>query len=657
MFESALSPVRLGNHSLSSRIVFGAHTNNMAVAGEPGDRQIEYLRRRNQAAMIVVEPLPVHPTTVFARGNIDRKKMERSSSRLKKLADAVTENGSVGILQLIHLGQHGDGDVSFLPNWSPSGLPSFIGSSGSHPMTNEEIKEVITSFVKSAQLAKAAGFHGIELFANYQGLIEQFWSPWFNRRTDQWGGDTSGRLKFSAEILRQIKQSCGEDFITGISVSYLDMPDVTLSLDELIEIVCWHDENNLIDYVSCGTGGYLDTSQLVPPAHQGSKLGLPLAASLKQKKLRALVQAESGFRSPQDVEETIRSGQADLVSLVRAQIAEPDYVEKLRQNQPDSIRPCLGCNQKCIGRRSRDRWISCVVNPGAGREFQLKNRRTADRRIARKVAVIGGGPAGLVLAGQLGKRGAEVELFERSSQIGGLPMLYGKSRFQSSWLAYTKWLLEFAEQPSVEIRLETEVSSNFISQIDADAVIWTTGAGQYGPLLQRTRPSLPQINPSPDAMDVVTALRNPNLVGQRVLFVDDHHGWPGLPSALQIAENGSAVTLVTGQPLVGRDLAALGVLGAMRKSFASHGGIELTDTLLVDWMHKMAKLENSVSGEMIEMPFDTLIWSTVPIGFPTEFPNPNGLGNRVHIVGDAFAPRDASSAIYDAYELAETLWN
>lgn len=651
--SAILDPVRLGKHLLTSRIVFGAHTNNMAVGGEPSSRQIEYLRARNSAAMVVVEPIPIHPTTIFARGNLSGRKLAVRLRRLRELAAAVKENGAVGILQLIHLGQHGDGDVSFHPNWSPSGLPSFIGTAGSHVMDTSQIEEIIEGFVQGATLAQAAGFDGIELFANYQGLIEQFWSPWTNRRQDEWGGSFEGRLRFSTEVLGRIKRICGDEFIAGMAISHLDAPGVTLSLEELVSIASWYDQANLIDYVTCGTGGYLDTSQLVPAAHRGATLGLPLASALKRAGLKALVQAESGFRSVQEAEGAIARGDTDLVSMVRAQIAEPDFVAKLRTQDTVTIRPCLGCNQKCIGRRSRDRWISCVVNPIAGREFSVKP--AAILKSKRKVVVVGAGPAGLEFASQISLRGSSVVIYERSSRLGGLPAIFGQHHLQSRWKSYIDWLGMTALRKDVVIHTDCHVTEDDADAFDADAVIWASGAIRNSALLQRSAPAVPEISAGQNAMDVTEALAEPSRVGVNVLFIDDHHGWPGLGAALQLAERGRNVTLATGQPFVGRDLIPLGVHGDLRKAFASAGGIELTDTHLSEWDDGHATLSNRIAASVRRTKFDTLVWASVPI--PTPSATHRSLKPEHHfVIGDAFAPRDAAAAIYDANELARSLW-
>lgn len=146
-----------------------------------------------------------------------------------------------------------------------------------------------------------------------------------------------------------------------------------------------------------------------------------------------MVQVESGFRSPEHIETALTDGKADLVNLVRAQIAEPDYVRKLKSGALDKIRPCLGCNQKCIGRRAQDKWISCVVNLSTGREWTRAPsiKRTSDVR--KKIIIVGAGPAGLSLAAQLGHTGNEVQVFERACHPGGLPALYGKPVGKARW--------------------------------------------------------------------------------------------------------------------------------------------------------------------------------------------------------------------------------
>src|SRR6185503_14846345 len=199
----------------------------------------------------------------------------------------------VMIHQLYHLGQHNDADNSFAPNWSPSGLPSYHDADGSHAMTETEIEEVIAGFVASARRAQDAGFDGIEIFAAYHALIDEFWTPWSNRRTDAWGGSFEKRMRFSATVLERIRSACGDDFIIGLAVSLDERSQPTLSAPELAEIVSWHDARRAMDYVTCGTGSYFDFYPIIPVSLYERQLGVPMAAELKRVVKYALVQAES----------------------------------------------------------------------------------------------------------------------------------------------------------------------------------------------------------------------------------------------------------------------------------------------------------------------------------------------------------------------------
>ena len=325
------SPLALRHRTLPSRIKFGAHTANMAEGGRPGDRHLAYYRERalGGAAMIVVEPVPTHATGVLTRGNflVDDDSLIPD---FRRVTEACHEAADVTMIQqLYHVGQHGDADNSFAPSWSPSGLPSYHDADGSHAMTEGEIEELLDGFVRAAVRAQRAGFDGVELFAAYHAVIDQFWTPWSNRRTDGWGGSLEHRVRFSSTLLRRIREACGDDLVVGLAVSMDPGSAAALRLEELQEIVAWHDERALMDYVTCGTGSYFDFFTIIPPSLYPPRLGEPFAAALKAgRRSHAVVQAESHIRTPQAAEEVLAAGHADLVSIVRGQIADPHLVAK-----------------------------------------------------------------------------------------------------------------------------------------------------------------------------------------------------------------------------------------------------------------------------------------------------------------------------------------
>ena len=356
--------------------------------------------------MIVVEPIPIHRTGVLTRGNF-RHDDDAVIPAFRRVTDACREaNPDVVLIhQLYHVGQHGDADNSFAPNWSPSGLPSYHDADGSHAMTTDEIEELIEGFVAAAGRAQASGFDGVEIFAAYHAVVDQFWATWSNRRTDEWGGSFENRMRFSSEILRRIRERCGEDFIIGLAISADPGSEAFPPIEELAEIVAWHDERRLMDYVTCGTGSYFDFHQIIPPSLYPQRLGEPFAAALKAVVRHARVQAESHIRTPEAAEAVLAAGHADMVSIVRGQIADPHLVAKARDGRADEVRPCISCNQLCWGRRSRDYWISCLVNPSAGRECEWGGDRFEPAATPRRVLVVGGGPAGLEAARVAAERG------------------------------------------------------------------------------------------------------------------------------------------------------------------------------------------------------------------------------------------------------------
>ena len=193
---------------LRNRIVFGAHTANMAENGLPTERHVAYYAERaiGGAGMIVVEPMPVHPATVLTRGNF-RPSDDAVIPHFAKVARAIKDNGAVAIQQLYHVGAHGDSDNSFHPHWSPSGLPSYHDSDGSRAMSEDQIWETIDGFVEAARRCKEAGFDGVEVWAAYHGMVDQFWTPWSNRRDDRWGGSLENRMRFLLETVDRVRSA------------------------------------------------------------------------------------------------------------------------------------------------------------------------------------------------------------------------------------------------------------------------------------------------------------------------------------------------------------------------------------------------------------------------------------------------------------------
>ena len=655
-FPHVFEPLTIRHRTLKSRINFGAHTANMAEGGLPGDRHVGYYRERalGGAGMIVVEPVPVHRTAVLTRGNF-RHDDDSIIPAFRRLTDTCREANPdiVMIQQLYHVGQHGDADVSFAPNWSPSGLPSYHDADGSHAMTEPEIDEVIAGFVAGARRAQAAGFDGIEIFAAYNALVDQFWTPWSNRRTDAWGGSFDARMRFSCTLLEQIRGACGGEFILGLAVSMDSRSEPALTIDELAEIVAWHDQRRLMDYVTCGTGSYFDFYPIIPVSLYEQQLGVPFAAALTRVVKHAVVQAESNIRTPAAAEAVLAAGEADMVSIVRGQIADPYLVTKAREDRAEDVRPCISCNQLCWGRRSRDYWISCLGNASAGREWRAGDNPPRTET-PRSVLVVGGGPAGLEAARVSAERGHRVTVLEREPQLGGQFRLAGRQPSRGQILDLLTWFEHRLSVLGVDVRLGTGAGADDVEAFGSDDVIVATGSRPPVTGFQRALPMVERMpgTDRPDAVSIQAVLAETVDVGPRVVVVDDVGDWRGLGTALYLAERGHDVTIVTSAAVVGGGLYHSAADGPLRARFSSAGGTMRPGTVVLSWDGEGATVRSGTGDAEERLPADTLVIAETAVAETGLADELRRRGIAFEAIGDCVAPRRASLAIYEGRELA-----
>ena len=648
-FPALFQPLQLRHKTLRNRIIFGSHTANMSDQGLPGERHRGYYeeRARGGAAMIVVEPVPVHPTAVLTRGNF-RHSTDEIIPHFRRITDAVHGHGAVICHQLYHVGQHGDFDNSYQPSWSPSGLPSFHDSDGSHAMTETEIEEVIEGFVQAARRAKESGFDGIELFAAYNAVIDQFWLPFNNRRDDRWGGSFENRMRFSRTIMERIRRMVGEDFIIGLAVSMDPSSPVSQTMEQLQEIVAWHDQRELMDYVTCGTGSYFSGTSTIPTVFFGDKLGAPFAEALKQVVKYAKVQCESHIRTPENADYVVASGQADTVSIVRGQIADPHLANKAKEGRPEDVRPCLSCNQMCWGRRSRDYWISCLINPSAGREFEWGGDRFTPAERPKKVLVIGGGVAGLEAARVAAERGHQVTLAEASDKLGGQFRLAGLTPRRHQIIDYLDWFERQLAKLQVKVLLNTPLDAEEVRAMGADVVIVATGSLPDGKAFQRAMPehdSLPGIERGNVASseDVMARIARP---GKRVIVLDETANWKGAGVALTLAEGGHEVTVVTPAPAVMTEMARTAADITLRARLRELGVELLTESMIREW-HGDAATIQPFGGVARRITADKLVVAATNV-------SERALGDELNapMIGDSVAARNAAMAIYEGRKLA-----
>ena len=647
-FPALFQPLQLRHKTLRNRIVFGSHTANMSDMGLPSERHRGYYeeRARGGAAMIVVEPTPVHQTAILTRGNF--RITDEVVPHFRKITDAVHEHGAAICHQLYHVGQHGDFDNSYAPSWSPSGLPSFHDSDGSHAMTENEIEEIVEGFVAAAARAKAAGFDGIELFAAYNAVIDQFWLPFNNRRDDRWGGSFENRMRFSRTLMERIRGTAGEDFIIGLAVNMDPASAVSQTIEQLQEIVAWHDARELMDYVTCGTGSYFAHQAIIPNVFFADKLGAPHAEALKQVVKHARVQCESHIRTPENANAVVASGQADMVSIVRGQIADPHLANKAREGRPEDIRPCLSCNQMCWGRRYRDYWISCLINPSAGREFEWGGDRFTPAAKPKSVLVVGGGVAGLEAARVAAERGHRVTLVEASGNLGGQFRLAGLQPRRHQIIDFLDWYERQLAKLQVTVQLNTPVDAEEVKHFDVDQVIIATGSLPDGKGFQRALPEFDAL-PGVERGNVWSAeevMGRSARLGNRVLVLDETANWKGAGTALALAEAGHQVTIVTPAAAVMAEMARTNADVQMRIRLRELGVAIFAEAAMREW-HGDGATVFCFGGPDQRIAADSLVIAATNI-------SEDGLARELSApaIGDAVAARTAVMAIYEGRKLA-----
>ncbi|CAB3735910.1 oxidoreductase [Paraburkholderia rhynchosiae] len=539
-------PIRIGNIEIKNRTFRPAHGTGIGL-GWMNDALIAYHeeRARGGVGLIINEVGSVHPSTALLQNIYD----PNIEGGMRKLVDRIKPHGTRLFQQLWHGGHYGGWDGS-VP-WSSSDIPNVEAGVVPVRMSKAMIDEIIGSFAECAYRMEQYGLDGVDVHCAHGYLFHQFLSPLTNDREDEYGGSFENRLRFTIEVMKAIRSAVSANFVVGVRIGP-DLAPGGIGIEETLRVARTLEDQRLIDYVNVSVGNYCRNDKMIggmnePPGYELST-SAPITHNVK---IPTLITGR--FRTLEEIDQVIRAGDADMVGLVRAMIADPRLVSKSLAGDADRVRPCIACNQACVANQVRGLPIECAVNPGAGHELERGDHMLERAPESRVILVVGGGPAGLEAARVAAIRGHKVILAEANSYLGGSIRTAAKVPTRHTLVDIVTWLEEEVYRLGVDVRLNTYLDAADVHEIRPDAVIIATGAMERMDGIQSSHLGEPIKNVARKGVISSTELfmATPAELGRSAVVIDDVGHFEGLGAAEFLINQGLEVTYITPRREVG----------------------------------------------------------------------------------------------------------
>lgn len=639
MMRKVFEPIQVGALTLKNRLVVSAMLTNLAAAdGSATESYIAYheAKARGGWGLIITEDYPITPNAGTSK-TLPMIYNDTLAASHAKLAERVHAAGGKIFIQLYHAGRETTSAVTGEQPVAPSAIKDPTMPEIPRELSKSEIAEIIEQFATNAYYVKKAGFDGVEIHGASGYLVGEFLSPFSNKRSDEYGGTTRGRAKFAIDLVKAIREKVGPDFPISFRLCTAEYVDGGLTIEETKVIARLLEEAG-VDLLHCTQGVYASRPVITPPYIIPRASFVDNAAEIK-KVVSIPVVAVGGINDIDLADEILISGKADMVTMARASLADPELPNKAQAGEYDRILHCIGCVQGCQGENSKGNHVRCLVNPCTAMETEYDLSPAVQQKT---VWVIGGGVSGCAAAIAAARKGHRVTLCERNNKLGGQWNLAAVPLGKGGFTSLVRWQAQELVRLGVTVLLNKEVSAEEIRTAEPDVVLVASGS----------QPLIPPVDGLKDRLSngiVVTA--QDVLIGKasakgRIAVIGG--GLVGAETAEWLAAEGNVVTLVEMQSEIVKDGVGNPKM-LLIKSLHDHGVTVMTDTkvLAVDGTGM------TVEHDGLELSLNDLDVIILAAGVRPYHPLAEALADypgEVRCIGDAAQAKNGYRNIQEAFE-------